>query len=195
MKVRPGGAPAGSHVADNLAALHLLPRTHCKTRKVSVECLDPVAMIDQDLPAVSAGQSCGQNDSVRGGMHRLSEARRDVDSRMEGTFTVEGILSLTEGTGNWSHHRPERRRIRHTQPVVAAQGTQAGLKGVRKPAGQGRAPKGGKLIEGFGIGGVSEVVVRIVCVSRNRNCVHSCRALELVMLQAVEGGHFAGEGA
>ena len=40
-----------------------------------------------------------------------------------------------------------------------------------------------------------KVVVRVVSVRRNRNRVYSCRALELVVLQAVESGHFAGKGA
>src|SRR5579862_762516 len=130
--MRTRAAAACSHVADDLAPLHLFTRTDSKTREVPIERLDSMAVIDQDLPPVSAGQAGSENNSIRRGAYSLSEARRDIDARMERAFTVERVLALPEGARNRSNHRPKRWRIRQIHPVVAIQRGQAAIKGPGK---------------------------------------------------------------
>src|SRR5271170_296378 len=116
---------------------------------MSVEGLDTVAVIDHDLPAIPAGQARGQDHAIGGGAHRLSEASRYIDSRVEGALTVERVLALTEGAGDRADDRPQRRRIRHVQPAVAAQRAEPSVKGAGKAARKSGAAQQRELIEGF----------------------------------------------
>ena len=100
-----------------------------------------MAVIKSNSPSISAHQVGIYYDAVGWSDHRLPVSRRNIDSTMKRSFTVERIDSLAEGSGYGTFDRPEIRSGIGSQPVRSSR-----IPGKSKRnAGRSRAAEGSIL--------------------------------------------------
>ena len=61
--------------------------------------MDAMAVVEHDLLTVAAGRPGHQYGAIGGSADRLAHGAGDIDASMEGAFTIEGVLTFAEGTG------------------------------------------------------------------------------------------------
>ena len=64
VQVRPGTAPAQSHVTNDLSAMHCLTRSDSKARQVAVSSNKALRVRDFDHPSVAPGEISEINNAV-----------------------------------------------------------------------------------------------------------------------------------
>src|SRR5579875_267172 len=158
VEMRSGATAARSHVADDLSAGHLLAFGDRKAGEMSVDCFDPISVINHDLTSVPGGAVGHFHGPVRGGAHRRSKTGGDVNSGMEGALTVEGVLPLAKGAGNGTDDRPQRGSIGQCQSIVQSKGTAHIQAALIDLAGKGRAAQRIKLVKRLRVGLFAEIV-------------------------------------
>ena len=118
---------------------------------------------------------------------------------MEGAFSVERVLALAKARTHAAFDRPERGRIGQLRPVAREGRRQAALKRARNPAGKRLRAQRIKLVDGELDLLLVDVVAQRQGGGRGRAAAAggSCRLGrgQLVLPQAVERGHFIGQGA
>ena len=149
VEVGAGGAAAVADVAQDLAADDGLAGDHGEAGHMTIDGLDAVAVVDDDLTAVAVLHLGGDDSSVSGGADGNTVGGGDVDAGVELAFTVAGdwILALAEAAGDRSEDGPKGGR-------VGVQRT-----GAEAAEGSGGAGEGGEAADGgAGESGVAQGV-------------------------------------
>src|SRR5260370_7753947 len=87
----PGAASALAHVAQCIAAMNQLSRTHGKSGEMSVESADTVAMIDDNGAAVAIHQIGKLNHTVSRGDNFGADIARNIHTPLKCSFSPEPI--------------------------------------------------------------------------------------------------------
>src|SRR5262249_46455811 len=96
VEVRTGAASAVADVADGVTAVNMLSGEYCETLQVSVAGCDSVTVVDHDGATIPAHEIGEFNYALGWSNDRLPEDRTNVNSGMEGAFSVERINTFAE---------------------------------------------------------------------------------------------------
>jgi hypothetical protein len=91
MDVRPRTASGRSDTPDVRTFADLRADAHCNRGKMTVACMNAIAMVDFDHVAVATTVAGENNGSRRGGMHDATPRAGKVDSGMKGVAARKGI--------------------------------------------------------------------------------------------------------
>ena len=108
MQMRAGAAAAKTYVGNDLSPTHALAVRDRKAGQMTVASRYAVAVVDLEHAAVAVVKVGVSHDAVGRSQDRLSVMAGDVHAGMECAFTVERIDALAEGSGDRTHHRPQR---------------------------------------------------------------------------------------
>src|ERR1700677_637321 len=113
VQVRARGSPAVTDIADHFTTNHLLARDDCKARHVSVDRLNPVAVIDDDLAAIAVRHFSRLYSAIARSANGKPIRRADVDTGMEFALAIaqDRVFALAKATCDWSHDGPQRWNI------------------------------------------------------------------------------------
>ncbi|MNN13079.1 hypothetical protein D3C81_1260980 [compost metagenome] len=96
MQVGPGAASGIAQIADAFAFLHLVTDGDVDIAQMHVPALQAARMLDHDVFAVGAVPFGGNNLTCGRGINGVAYFSGDVDPRVEGSSTGEGIGAVTE---------------------------------------------------------------------------------------------------
>src|SRR5882672_314159 len=112
-----GAASALADVSDGVAAVYVLARDAGEAAQVAVAGGDAAAVVD-DYGASVAAQEVGKHDHPVGRRHyRLPVGGSDINTTVEGAFSVERVNALAKRSCDGSFHRPKIRGGIRPQPV------------------------------------------------------------------------------
>ena len=117
VEVRPGRASAEADVADGVAAMDVLSGGDGEARKVAEAGGDSVSMVDHNSASVAAQKISERNGAVGRSDHGRADTGGDIDTGVEGAFSIERINALAEGAGDLAFDRPEVRSSVSADPV------------------------------------------------------------------------------
>src|ERR1700753_3449835 len=96
-----------------------------------VQSLDAMAMVDDDLAAISRAHAGLENRSIRRRAYRIADRRGNINAAVEGAFVVKRIEPSAERTGDHTLNRPKRWRIRSIRVARAHNAAQCGWEVIR----------------------------------------------------------------
>src|SRR3954469_19455524 len=96
VKVRSSAAASISDVADSIAAMNVLTGEYRDALHVPVAGGNAVPVIKDDSASVSAHEVGEHHNCVCGSDNLLPDCRPNINSGMEGTFTVKWINAFAE---------------------------------------------------------------------------------------------------
>src|SRR5512146_1693923 len=76
-----------------------------------------MSVVDHYEPSVTAHEVGEGDHNVGGSNDRVSKRRRDINAGVEGSFTIERVNALPEGTRDSTLDGPQCRRSRGADPV------------------------------------------------------------------------------
>src|SRR5258708_36772206 len=117
VKMRAGAATAVANVADGVPAMDMLAGEDCEAFQMSVTRGNSVAVLEDDCAPVATHEVGKFHYAFGWRDDRLSVDCANINARVECTFAVEGINTLTEGSCNWPFHGPQVRRRVRADPV------------------------------------------------------------------------------
>src|SRR5882757_7968188 len=83
MDMRSGAASGGTHPAQACALADLSSHPHGNRRKMTIACMDSVAMVDFHHVAIAAAVAGKHYGSRCGGMHHAAPGAREINTGME----------------------------------------------------------------------------------------------------------------
>src|SRR5882757_4193331 len=103
-----------AYVADHLSSCDRLPGHNGKTRHMTEERLDSMAVVDDDLTTVAVCHLRRTDDAVSRGDDRGSVGSADVDAGVELSLTIaeDRVLPLAEAAGDGTYYWPDRRPVK-----------------------------------------------------------------------------------
>src|SRR5271169_5526799 len=110
MNMRAGGASAHTDAAKYVASSDAHARRHRKAGQMAVPRFRAKAVVHDDQPAVAFVLFRVRHHAIAAGANYVAVLRGNIDASVEGAFTAERVQSLTEGSGDASHDRPQRGR-------------------------------------------------------------------------------------
>src|SRR5207248_3250176 len=118
VKMRTGAASAEADVANNVAAVNLLPGDDGVTGQMAVKGGQPVPMFQDDGAPVTVHEVGVGDLAVRGSNNWLAILGADIHAAMERALTVKGIDAFAKRRRYPAHYRPQRGRSRGADPVI-----------------------------------------------------------------------------
>ena len=122
VQVRTGTVARRTHIAEDVTAANVLAGDDRKPGEMSVEGLHPVAVIDNYFASIPGSHAGLDDGAISGCAYRIAFVGRNIDSGMEGAFSIERIHPGAEGTGYDSLYRPFRRRVSYVDGAAEAGG-------------------------------------------------------------------------
>src|ERR1700722_4694302 len=108
MKMRPGRAPAGAFVADNISTLHMHSDLRVECGQMAVPGGNAEAVIDYNQAPVSRAPVHYADDSFGRSADLVPIMRGNIHPGMKRAFTAERVKPLAKVSGNFTLYRPKR---------------------------------------------------------------------------------------
>ena len=91
VQVRARAVPGRAHVAQDVATADVLTCNHSKARKMGIQGLYSVSMVDDYFAAITGAQTGLNDGTVRRRPDCIAPAGRDIDPSMKCSFPIERI--------------------------------------------------------------------------------------------------------